>query len=188
MPVIRQYGYVSCYCLQVSSRGQRRGTNPYSRRGRTRQRRPPPRQPHRVHRCGRAEPWRRTGAPPPPAFARSQHPAWTCFRCRECRFQLQDGFHSKTYKRLPNAYAADCKLLIRQAHLGQFGTFGIDCMPRPMPPSFRKPWMPNWHWGPRGISVDALSHIGSVAYAHINFRGTYRFPVERYAARLLKAA
>ena len=40
----------------------------------------------------------------------------------------------------------------------------------------------------REISVDALSHIGSVAYAHINFRGTYRFPVERYAARLLKAA
>jgi len=40
----------------------------------------------------------------------------------------------------------------------------------------------------RGASLDALSHIGPVAYAHINFRGTYRFPVERYAARLLQAA
>ena len=40
----------------------------------------------------------------------------------------------------------------------------------------------------RGASLDALSHIGPVAYAHINFRGTYRFPVERYAARLLRAA
>ncbi len=40
----------------------------------------------------------------------------------------------------------------------------------------------------RVASIDALSHIGPVAYAHINFRGTYRFPVERYAARLLRAA
>ena len=40
----------------------------------------------------------------------------------------------------------------------------------------------------RELSVDALSHIGPVAYAHINFRGTYRFPVQRYAARLLRAA
>ena len=40
----------------------------------------------------------------------------------------------------------------------------------------------------RTISVEALSHIGPVAHAHINFRGTYRFPVERYAARLLRAA
>ena len=40
----------------------------------------------------------------------------------------------------------------------------------------------------RGASLDALSHIGPVAYAHINFRGTYRFPVERYAARLMRAA
>ncbi len=40
----------------------------------------------------------------------------------------------------------------------------------------------------RTASVDALSYIGPVAYAHINFRGTYRFPVERYAARLLRAA
>jgi TnpA family transposase len=40
----------------------------------------------------------------------------------------------------------------------------------------------------RTISVDALSHIGPVAHAHINFRGTYRFPVERYAARLRRAA
>jgi TnpA family transposase len=40
----------------------------------------------------------------------------------------------------------------------------------------------------RKISVEALSHIGPVAHAHINFRGTYRFPVERYAARLLRAA
>ena len=41
---------------------------------------------------------------------------------------------------------------------------------------------------PRAVSIDALSHIGPVAYAHINFRGTYRFPVERYAARLLRAS
>lgn len=40
----------------------------------------------------------------------------------------------------------------------------------------------------RIASIDALSHIGPVAHAHINFRGTYRFPVERYAARLLRAA
>jgi len=40
----------------------------------------------------------------------------------------------------------------------------------------------------RAISVDALSHIGPVAHAHINFRGSYRFPVERYAARLLRPA
>jgi TnpA family transposase len=40
----------------------------------------------------------------------------------------------------------------------------------------------------RAVSVAALSHIGPVAYAHINFRGTYRFPVERYAARLIRAA
>jgi hypothetical protein len=40
----------------------------------------------------------------------------------------------------------------------------------------------------RETSIDALTHIGPVAYAHINFRGTYRFAVERYAARLPKAA
>jgi TnpA family transposase len=40
----------------------------------------------------------------------------------------------------------------------------------------------------RTASTAALSHIGPVAYAHINFRGTYRFPIERYAARLIRAA
>jgi len=40
----------------------------------------------------------------------------------------------------------------------------------------------------RTLSVEALSHIGPVAYAHINFRGTYRFPVEKYAARLIRVA
>jgi TnpA family transposase len=40
----------------------------------------------------------------------------------------------------------------------------------------------------RAISIEALSHIGPVAYAHINFRGTYKFPIERYAGRLLRAA
>jgi hypothetical protein len=40
----------------------------------------------------------------------------------------------------------------------------------------------------RAVSVEALSHIGPLGHAHINFRGTYRFPVERYAARLLRAA
>jgi len=37
-------------------------------------------------------------------------------------------------------------------------------------------------------SIDALTSIGPVGHKHINFRGTYRFPVERYAARLLAAA
>jgi len=37
-------------------------------------------------------------------------------------------------------------------------------------------------------SIDALCSIGPVGHRHINFRGTYRFPVERYAARLLATA
>jgi hypothetical protein len=28
-------------------------------------------------------------------------------------------------------------------------------------------------------------HIGPVGHRHINFRGTYRFPIDRYAARLI---
>lgn len=38
------------------------------------------------------------------------------------------------------------------------------------------------------VAIEALRDIGPVGYRHINFRGTYRFPVERYAARLLAAA
>ena len=34
-------------------------------------------------------------------------------------------------------------------------------------------------------SIDALRSIGPVGHRHINFRGTYRFPVERYAERLV---
>jgi TnpA family transposase len=37
-------------------------------------------------------------------------------------------------------------------------------------------------------SVDALKSIGPVGHRHINFRGTYRFPIERYAERLLPTA
>jgi TnpA family transposase len=36
--------------------------------------------------------------------------------------------------------------------------------------------------------ITALEHIGPVAYGHINFRGTYAFPIDRYAARILRAA
>ena len=34
----------------------------------------------------------------------------------------------------------------------------------------------------------ALEHVGPVSYGHVNFRGTYFFPVERYAARILRVA
>jgi hypothetical protein len=34
----------------------------------------------------------------------------------------------------------------------------------------------------------ALREIGPVGFRHINFRGTYRLPVERYAERLLVTA
>lgn len=37
-------------------------------------------------------------------------------------------------------------------------------------------------------TLEALRGIGPVGARHINFRGTYRFPVERYALRLLAAA
>ena len=36
--------------------------------------------------------------------------------------------------------------------------------------------------------ITALEHVGPVAYGHINFRGTYAFPIDRYAARILRAA
>jgi TnpA family transposase len=36
-------------------------------------------------------------------------------------------------------------------------------------------------------SVEALRSIGPVGHRHINLRGTYRFPVERYAARLVSS-
>ena len=36
-------------------------------------------------------------------------------------------------------------------------------------------------------SIDALRSIGPVGHRHINFRGTYRFPVERYAERLVES-
>jgi len=35
--------------------------------------------------------------------------------------------------------------------------------------------------------IKALEHVGPVAYGHINFRGTYAFPIDRYAARILRA-
>lgn len=38
------------------------------------------------------------------------------------------------------------------------------------------------------LSIDALKHIGPVAHRHINFRGTYRFPIDRYAGRLMQSA
>jgi len=37
-------------------------------------------------------------------------------------------------------------------------------------------------------AVDALRSIGPVGHRHINFRGTYRFPVERSATRLAASA
>jgi hypothetical protein len=37
-------------------------------------------------------------------------------------------------------------------------------------------------------SIDALRSTGPVGHRHINFRGTYRFPVERYADRLVVSA
>jgi hypothetical protein len=37
-------------------------------------------------------------------------------------------------------------------------------------------------------SVDALKSIGPVGRRHINFRDTYRFPIDRYAKRLIPAA
>jgi hypothetical protein len=36
--------------------------------------------------------------------------------------------------------------------------------------------------------IKALEHVGPVAYGHINFRGTYSFPIDRCAARILRAA
>jgi TnpA family transposase len=41
---------------------------------------------------------------------------------------------------------------------------------------------------PAAHMITALREIGPVGYRHINFRGTYRFPVERYAERLLATA
>jgi len=38
------------------------------------------------------------------------------------------------------------------------------------------------------FSIEALLPIGPVGHRHINFRGTYRFPIERYAARLVQSA
>jgi hypothetical protein len=35
---------------------------------------------------------------------------------------------------------------------------------------------------------DALKGIGPVGHRHINFRGTFRFPVERYADQLVPSA
>jgi Tn3 transposase DDE domain len=37
-------------------------------------------------------------------------------------------------------------------------------------------------------SIDALRSVGPVGHRHINFRGTYRFPIERYADRLVASA
>ena len=41
---------------------------------------------------------------------------------------------------------------------------------------------------PQPVALEALRSIGPVGYRHITFRGTYRFPVERYAERLLAMA
>jgi TnpA family transposase len=41
---------------------------------------------------------------------------------------------------------------------------------------------------PAAQMIAALREIGPVGFRHINFRGTYRFPVERYAERLLATA
>ena len=38
------------------------------------------------------------------------------------------------------------------------------------------------------FSIEALRPIGPVGHRHINFRGTYRFPIERYAERLVRSA
>lgn len=38
------------------------------------------------------------------------------------------------------------------------------------------------------FSIEALRPIGPVGHRHINFRGTYRFPIERYAERLVQSA
>ena len=38
------------------------------------------------------------------------------------------------------------------------------------------------------FAIDALQSIGTAGHGHINFRGTYRFPIDRYAARLLPPA
>ena len=42
--------------------------------------------------------------------------------------------------------------------------------------------------GRRPIEDDILAHIAPVAFAHINFRGIYRFPLERYLERLVPSA
>ncbi len=36
--------------------------------------------------------------------------------------------------------------------------------------------------------IKALEHVGPVAYGHINFRGTYAFAIDRYAARIIRQA
>jgi hypothetical protein len=37
-------------------------------------------------------------------------------------------------------------------------------------------------------SDEILAHIAPIAFRHINFHGTYRFPPERYLDRLLPSA
>lgn len=41
---------------------------------------------------------------------------------------------------------------------------------------------------PLAACLRALEHVGPVSYGHVNFRGTYFFPLERYASRILRAA
>jgi hypothetical protein len=36
--------------------------------------------------------------------------------------------------------------------------------------------------------IKALEHVGPVPHGDINFRGTYAFPIDRYAARIIRAA
>jgi hypothetical protein len=36
--------------------------------------------------------------------------------------------------------------------------------------------------------IEALEHVGPVAHDDINFRGTYAFAIDRYAARIMRAA
>lgn len=37
----------------------------------------------------------------------------------------------------------------------------------------------------RAVPSDILAHIAPIAFGHINFRGIYRFPLERYIDRLV---
>jgi TnpA family transposase len=42
-----------------------------------------------------------------------------------------------------------------------------------------------WRAGRAIFADDILAHIAPIAFGHINFRGIYRFPLERYVDRLI---